>query len=132
MLKLKATRFILVDKILFWISHDGLLLRCVRKEHAQGMLHEFHSGVYRGHYASQISSYKILRVRYYYPILFQDAHKLVQPCVPIYNFSRKENMVSIPLQLIIVDEPFTQWGLDFIEPINPPSSKGHAYIMTTI
>ena len=36
----------------------------------------------------------------------------------------------IPLQLIIVEQPFSQWGLDVIGPINPKSRKGHMYILT--
>ena len=28
--------------------------------------------------------------------------------------------------------PFQVWGLDFVGPINPNSSKGHKYILTTI
>jgi len=32
------------------------------------------------------------------------------------------------LQAIIVEQPFFQWGLDVVGPINPKSSKGHMYI----
>ena len=28
--------------------------------------------------------------------------------------------------------PFAKWGLDFIGPVNPPSSNGHTFILTTI
>ena len=31
---------------------------------------------------------------------------------------------------MIIDAPFQQWGLDFIGPVNPPSSQGHTYILT--
>jgi hypothetical protein len=37
----------------------------------------------------------------------------------------------ILLQPINVEQPFSQWGLDFVEPINPNSRKGHMYILTT-
>jgi hypothetical protein len=37
----------------------------------------------------------------------------------------------MPLQPITIEEPFTQWGLDVIGPINPKYSKGHLYILTT-
>jgi hypothetical protein len=37
---------------------------------------------------------------------------------------------TMPLQPIIVEQPFSQWGLDVVEPINPKSSKGHMYILT--
>jgi hypothetical protein len=36
----------------------------------------------------------------------------------------------MPLQPIIVEQPFSQWGLDVVGPINPKSSKGHMYILT--
>jgi hypothetical protein len=38
---------------------------------------------------------------------------------------------AMPLQPIIVEQSFSQWGLDVVEPINPKSSKGHMYILTT-
>ena len=36
----------------------------------------------------------------------------------------------MPLQPIQVDQPFIKWGLDFIGPINPPSSAGHRWVLT--
>ena len=35
----------------------------------------------------------------------------------------------MPLQLAYEVHPFAKWGLDFIGPINPPSSTGHTYIL---
>lgn len=35
------------------------------------------------------------------------------------------------LKPIVIDEPFAQWGLDFIGMINPPSSARHKWILTT-
>ncbi|XP_057829715.1 uncharacterized protein LOC131040773 [Cryptomeria japonica] len=43
------------------------------------------------------------------------------------GWSKKDAM---PLRPMLVEEPFTQWGLDFIEMINPPSSAGHKWILT--
>jgi hypothetical protein len=40
---------------------------------------------------------------------------------------KRETML---LQSITVDEPFVQWGLDVIGPINSMSNKGHSYILT--
>jgi hypothetical protein len=37
----------------------------------------------------------------------------------------------MPLQPIIVEQPFSQWGLDVFRPINLKSSKGHMYILTS-
>ena len=37
----------------------------------------------------------------------------------------------MPLRLVVIEAHFQQWGLDFIRPINPPSSQVHSYILTT-
>jgi len=36
----------------------------------------------------------------------------------------------LPLHPIQVEQPFMRWGIDFIGPINPPSSAGHRWILT--
>ncbi|KAH9308678.1 hypothetical protein KI387_036589, partial [Taxus chinensis] len=43
----------------------------------------------------------------------------------------KERLAALPLHPILVDQPFMQWGLDFIGVINPNSSQGHKWILTT-
>jgi hypothetical protein len=37
----------------------------------------------------------------------------------------------MPLQPVLPDFPFSKWGLDFIGPINPPSSAGYIFIFTS-
>jgi hypothetical protein len=37
----------------------------------------------------------------------------------------------MPLQPVLLDFPFSKWGLEFIGPINTPSSAGHIFILTT-
>lgn len=37
--------------------------------------------------------------------------------------------MALPLQLVLEVKPFIHWGMDFIGPINPPSSVGHKYIL---
>jgi transposase InsO family protein len=37
---------------------------------------------------------------------------------------------SMPLQPVLPDFPFSKWGLDFIGPINRPSSTRHVFILT--
>lgn len=36
----------------------------------------------------------------------------------------------MPLKPVIATSPFIKWGLDFIGPINPPSSVRHIFILT--
>jgi hypothetical protein len=44
---------------------------------------------------------------------------------------RKMKRVGMPLQSLMVEKPFVQWGLDVIGPINPKSSKGNSCIVTS-
>jgi hypothetical protein len=38
----------------------------------------------------------------------------------------------MPLQPVLPNFPFSKWGLEFIVPINPSSSAGQVFILTTI
>jgi hypothetical protein len=42
----------------------------------------------------------------------------------------KEHLFSMPLQHVLSYFHFSKWGLDFIGPINSPSSIGHIFILT--
>jgi hypothetical protein len=72
-----------------------------------------------------------LRVRYYWPTLFKDAHAYSQSCEACQKYVGREYKVVVPLQPVVVEEPFEQWGLEIIGEINPHSSKKHRYILTT-
>jgi hypothetical protein len=56
---------------------------------------------------------------------------MVRKFLSYQKFSGKMKRSAIPLQPILVKQPFAQWELDVIGPINPESSKGHVYIITT-
>ncbi|XP_059070436.1 uncharacterized protein LOC131860086 [Cryptomeria japonica] len=45
-------------------------------------------------------------------------------------FTGKPQLAALPLRPIIIDEPFKQWGLDFIGPLSPTFSAGHTHILT--
>ncbi|XP_059076761.1 uncharacterized protein LOC131078293 [Cryptomeria japonica] len=42
-------------------------------------------------------------------------------------FAGKERLPALPLHPIKAEQPFDRWGVDFIGPINPPSSTGHRF-----
>jgi hypothetical protein len=92
---------------------------------------EFHSGFCGGHYAAKTTTHKILREGYYWPTIFSDVHQFVIKCEACHLFNRKQNLVSLPLQLVVVEAPFQQWGLDFIGKFKDNSNNGYSWILTT-
>lgn len=56
---------------------------------------------------------------------------MVRTCKECQYYTGRCRKEAMPLQPIVVEEPFAQWGLDFIGMINPPSSAGNKWILTT-
>jgi len=44
--------------------------------------------------------------------------------------SGKKHLATMPLENVLVDAPFRQWGLDFIGEFKENSSHGHKWIVT--
>eukprot|EP00253_Pinus_taeda_P013321 PITA_13321 len=57
---------------------------------------------------------KILRVGYFWLLLFKDCITAVQKCHNCQMFDRKMRAPPAPLHPIIAIGPFTKWGIDFI------------------
>jgi transposase InsO family protein len=91
---------------------------------------EFHSGFCGGHFAAKTTTHKILREGYYWPTIFSDVHKMVRGCQQCQMFMGKQNLAALPLQPIVVEAPFQQWGLDFIGQFKDNSSNGYTWILT--
>ncbi|KAH9296361.1 hypothetical protein KI387_039949, partial [Taxus chinensis] len=68
-----------------------------------------------------------MKAGYYWPKIFSDCYAWIKRCKNCAFFTGKERLVALPLHPISVDQPFMQWGLDFIGVINPNSSQGHKW-----
>jgi hypothetical protein len=130
-LKLKAVKYCLINRVLYWIDPLGVLLRCLSQQESQKVIFEFHNGLCGGHYFWKTTTHKILRARYYWPTLFTDVCREIKACIKCQNFSRKKQLRPLPLNPVVASSPFQQWGLDFIGEIHPPSSGQHRWILTT-
>lgn len=108
----------------------GILLLCLVEGKTHKVIEEFHGGVCGGHYSWKTTAHKILKAKFYWPTLFGEVHSQVRACQKCQVFAENKNLAPFPLILIHVEEPFRQWGLDFIGEINPPSSGQHKWILT--
>jgi hypothetical protein len=129
-LRLKYAQYQLIDGVLFRQNYDQVLLRCLEKDNAKHILIELHDGPVGGHFSGETTTHKVLRVGYYWPTLFKDAHADAGKCEICQVNVGKQRRPAFPLQPITIKNPFEQWGLDVVGEINPNSSKLHKYILT--
>ena len=129
--KLKAAKFCVMNQYLYWKDPCGILINCLLENEAQHTMKEFHQGGYGGHHAWKVTTNKVLRVRFYWPSMFSDVFKETTTCHQCWNFEGKRKLVPLPLNPILVEAPFQQWGLDLIGEINPNSSGQHRWTLTS-
>ena len=122
-LRLNSAQYQLIDGVLFWQNYDQVLLRCLEKDDAKHILIELHDGVAGGHLSGDTTTHKVLRVGYYWPNMFKDAHAHARKCEICQVNAGKERRPAFLLQPITIENPFEQWGLDVVGEINPNSSK---------
>jgi hypothetical protein len=78
-LRLKATKYCIIQDGLGWRNPDGVILRCVDELESKRLLVDFHSGFYGGHFTAT-TAHKILGASYYWSTIFSDVHKMVKGC----------------------------------------------------
>jgi hypothetical protein len=128
-LKMHAVKYCISKSQLYWKDPLGFLLVCLVELETYKVINEFHEGVCGGHHAWRETTYKILRVGYYWPKLFSDINAKVRACNPCQFFIGKHKIPALPLVPVKTEAPFQQWGLDFIGKINPHSSAQHKWIL---
>lgn len=69
-LKMKASKFCIIENGLFWKNHEGILLNCLILDETDNVLKEFHAGDCGGHLYWKSIADKILRAGFYWPSLF--------------------------------------------------------------
>jgi hypothetical protein len=128
-LQLQAAKYYVWQGRLGWRSPAGVILRCADLDESKELLKELHSGVCGGHFSARTIAHKIMRASYYWPTLFRDTHSFVRACEACQRFEGKQKLPTLPLDPVIVEAPFQQWGLDFIGQFSQSSSAGHTWIL---
>jgi hypothetical protein len=111
---LKSSRYHLINSILFRLNYDGIFLRCIEKEYVESVLKELQDGPAGDHFTGETMAHNILRIGYYCPTLFRDAHTYFRRCKVFHMSDGKENKTMIPLKPMSIYRPFEQWGIYII------------------
>ncbi|GKV11612.1 hypothetical protein SLEP1_g22854 [Rubroshorea leprosula] len=115
-LRKKASRYTLVDGVLYKRSFSLPLLRCLNPYEAEYALREVHEGVCWSHVGARTLAHKVLRHGYYWSNMYKDATYFVQKCPKCQFFAHLTHQPAEELTNLVAPWPFAQWGLDLLGP----------------
>ncbi|GKV30660.1 hypothetical protein SLEP1_g39449 [Rubroshorea leprosula] len=115
-LRKKASRYTLVNDVLYKRSFSLPLLRCLTPYEAEYALREVHGGVCRSHIGARTLAHKVLRQGYYWPNMYKDAIQFLQRCQKCQFFAHLIHQPAEELTTLVAPWPFAQWGLDLLGP----------------
>jgi hypothetical protein len=122
-------KYVMIGDDMFYMTLEGLLLKCLRLTEANRLLHEVHEGACGTHQSAHKLKWLIRRSEYYWPTMLEDCFKYYKGCQACQRFRKIQMVPASVMNPIIKPWPFRGWGMDMIGKINPPSSKGHQYIL---
>ncbi|XP_056691954.1 uncharacterized protein [Spinacia oleracea] len=76
----KASRYVILQGILFKRSANGMLMRCAEKTEWERLQKQYHEGECGGHEGGRSLSTRIKRNGYYWPTMLKDAMRYVAKC----------------------------------------------------
>jgi hypothetical protein len=128
-IRYKAMRYVLIGDDMFYRTLEGLLLKCLGPVESNRLLHEVHEGTCGTHQSAHKMKWVIRRSRYYWPTLLEYCFKYYKEYQACQRFGKIQMVPASVMNPIIEPWPFRGWGMDMIGKINPPSSKGHQFIL---
>ena len=115
-LRIKSTRYVLMDEMLYKRDFSQPYLRCLALDEANYVLREVHEETCGNHSGARSLAHKIVRVGYYWPTIQADAKAYVKVCDQCQRFSNVPRQPSEYLTPMMAPWPFAQWGLDILDP----------------
>ena len=115
-LRIRAAKYVLIDKVLYKIGFPQPYLRCLALDESNYVSRKVHEGAYRNHSRARALVQKIVCAGYYRQAIQVDAKDYVKVCDQCQYFN---NIPSRPLKYITLMTalwPFAQWGLDILGP----------------
>ena len=123
--------FAVIGNILFRRKVDSIIRRCVLEVEVPDIFTSCHDSACGGHFTGQLTGQKILRAGYFSLTLFKDFHAHVRKCDACQRYARNDLRMEMPLHISLPLVPFEKWGIDYVGPVHPNSSRRMAYIVVT-
>nr|AAM14675.1 Putative retrotransposon polyprotein [Oryza sativa Japonica Group]AAN04925.1 Putative retrotransposon polyprotein [Oryza sativa Japonica Group]AAP52165.1 retrotransposon protein, putative, unclassified [Oryza sativa Japonica Group] len=128
-LRYKALKYTLLDDELYYRTIDGVLLKCLSAYQAKVAIGEVHEGICGTHQSAHKMKWLLRRAGYFWPTMLEDCFRYYKGCQDCQKFGAIQRAPASAMNPIIKPWPFRGWGIDMIGMINPPSSKGHKFIL---
>ncbi|XP_059635386.1 uncharacterized protein LOC132277552 [Cornus florida] len=129
-IKRSAVDYVLIDGDLYRRSaDDGLLFQCISKFESLKIMAEVHEGICGAHQAGIKMRWLIRRYGYYWLGMRKDCMTYTKGYIDCQKNGPMQWVPAIEMQLLVKPWPFRGWAMDLIGKINPPSSKGHHWII---
>jgi ribonuclease HI len=116
-LKVRSTRFILIQGVLYKRGFSLPYLRCLDKAEADYVMREVHKGICGNHSGARSLVHKLVRAGYYWPTMQKDAISYVRACDKCQRFGNLIHSPPETLTPMTAPWPFAQWGLDIMGPL---------------
>ena len=116
-MKVQVARFLLIKDVLYKRGFSPRYLRCLSSEEADYVMREVHKGICRNHSGLWSLVHKLIRTRYYWPTMQKDTQSYVKTCDKCQRFSNVIRKPKEELTPMTALWPFTQWGLDIMDPL---------------
>ncbi|XP_074271141.1 uncharacterized protein LOC141595069 [Silene latifolia] len=108
--RIKASKYILIDNIVFRKSLAGPCLRCLNKKEAETVLHDVHGGECGNHAGGRSLSNKILRQGYFWPTMRTDVVDHAKRCESCQKAAPAIHQPAEPMHPIISPWSFMMWA----------------------
>nr|CAE05825.1 OSJNBa0028M15.17 [Oryza sativa Japonica Group] len=103
--------------------------RLVTLKHAKVAIGKVHEGICGTHQSAHKMKWLLQRAGYFWPTMLEDCFRYYKGCQDCQKFGAIQRAPASAMNPIIKPWPFRGWGIDMIGMINPPSSKGHEFIL---
>ena len=107
-LRVKATRFFLMDKVLYRRGFSQPYLRCLNPDESLYVLKDIHEGACGNHSRAKSLVYKMVCAGYYWPSMQEDAKAYVKTCDKYQRYNNILRQPSEYLTLMVAPWPFVQ------------------------
>jgi hypothetical protein len=90
-----------------------------------------HSGVCKGHIGSRALTTNVFRQGFFWPLIIDDASKLITTCQPNQKFSPNSKAPSQPSQPTTPSWSLQIWGIDIMGPLTTAQGN-YKYVIVVV